>query len=444
MPPLFHVLRRYHRILRLGLPIVFGMLSQNLLNLVDTAMLGQVGNDALAAVGLATMMFWLFAAFAVGLGSAVHAQVARRVGEVDQPSAATPLNQGLVLLLVGAIPWSVLAIGFGRPLFAFLASDASWSGDGAGYLTIRLIGLGAVGANFAFRGFWTGVDRPRVYLFVLMWIHVLNAALNWVFIFGNLGVPAMGAEGAALASTVATLAGSVAHFRLLHRERGRYGFLELAGWDFDFVPLLRLAMPTGFEIMLATLSTAVFFWVAGQLGTAELAATNVLFNIAMVGMLPAMGMGMAATTLVSQALGAGDERLARRWGWDVAFVSLALGTVAAIVLALAPRSVLSLFVADASTIDLAVGATRWVTLGLVADMLGVSLYYALLGARQNKRAMVVSVVSQWTLMVPAVLLAGLVFELGLTALWASYVLGYRTMQSLAFVRLWQRTRLAVA
>ena len=121
---------RYGRIVRIAIPITLGMLSQNVLNLIDTAMLGRVNDQALAAAGMASMAFWLFAAPSIGLGSAVHALTASRAGSGQRDTAAVPVVTALATIAVIAIPWTGLSLLIGRPLFSGMAADADWAATG--------------------------------------------------------------------------------------------------------------------------------------------------------------------------------------------------------------------------------------------------------------------------------------------------------------------------
>ncbi|MDH4282081.1 MAG: MATE family efflux transporter, partial [Myxococcales bacterium] len=140
---------RRRRILALALPIIGGMLSQNVLNLVDTAMVGTLGDAALAGVGLGGFANFLLSAFILGLSAGVQAMAARRVGEGRRDETAIPLNGGLLLAVVIAIPWSVLLIALAPKYFPLLAADPSVVEQGVPYLRARLFAMFAMGMNFA-------------------------------------------------------------------------------------------------------------------------------------------------------------------------------------------------------------------------------------------------------------------------------------------------------
>jgi Na+-driven multidrug efflux pump len=180
----------------------------------------------------------------------------------------------------------------------------------------------------------------------------------------------------------------------------------------------------------------VFHVITGMVGTAELAASNVIVNLMLVGVLPAMGFGLAAMSLVGQTLGAGNIEDARRWGWEVGRISIVVVTLIAIPGMAVPEFILGFFLQDPQTLALAENPLRLVSIGMAVDALGMVLMNCLMGAGDNRRVMVVSIALQWMLFLPAAYLVGPVLGLGLLAIYAASV-GHRALQSLMLALLWR-------
>jgi putative MATE family efflux protein len=209
---------RIRTILALALPIIGGMASQNVLNLVDTAMVGFLGAPALAAVGMGSFANFMAVAFIMGLSAGVQAIASRRLGEGRREETASGLNSGLLIALFVGVPWSVLLIVFADRLFPFLVDDPEVVALGVPYFRARLVGMVAIGMNFAFRGFWNGIGQSRRYLQTLVIMHICNLILNWVLIFGHFGFPALGAFGAGVGTTIATFLGTAIYIILSVRQ----------------------------------------------------------------------------------------------------------------------------------------------------------------------------------------------------------------------------------
>ena len=425
------------RILRLALPIIGGMVSQNVLNLVDTLMVSSLGDAALAAVGIASFANFMCIAFITGLSAGVQAMSARRLGEERHAELALPLNGGLLLALGLGAPLTVALIWAAPALIGVLVKQPGVAEQATPYLEARLWGLVAVGMNFSFRGFWNGVNRSALYFRTLLVMHATNIAVSYVLIFGALGAPALGVRGAGIGSTVATFVGTAAYFALGFRHARENGFLRGLPAGETLRTMLRLALPAGVQQFFFAAGMTAFFAIIGRVGTAELAASNVLLNLLLVALLPSIGFGMASASLVGQALGRSDAADAKRWGWDVSRVAAAIVAALAVFAVIFPDALLGLFLHDPATLALARPALRIIAVGMPIDTVGLVLMHSLQGAGDTRTVLVVSFVLQWVLLLPAVYVVGPVLGLGLLSIWGVQLV-YRLIQAGVFATIWKR------
>jgi len=432
-------LARRRRIFGLALPIIGGMLSQNVLNLVDTGMVGTLGDAALAGVGLGGFANFLFSAFILGLSAGVQAMAARRVGEGRLSETAVPLNGGLLLALAIAVPWSAALIALAPEYFPLLTGDAAVVEQGVPYLQARLFAMFAMGMNFAFRGYWNAVDKSILYMRTLISMHVLNIFLNWVLIFGNLGAPELGAAGAGVASAIATVFGAASYFVLGRSYARDAGFLHGLPSRETMATIIRLAAPAGLQQFFFAAGMTVFLMLVARMGTPELAATKVIIDLMLVGILPGIGFGLAAASLAGQALGRGNAEDAKQWGWDVTKMAVLVVGALSIPAVLVPEWLLSGFIHEPSTLALAKTPLRLVAGFLFLDSVGMVLMNALIGAGDTKRVMFIGTSFQWLVFLPAVYVIGPVMGLGLVFVFAAQVI-YRGCQSLTFALMWRGGR----
>ncbi len=430
---------RRRQILALALPIIGGMASQNVLNLVDTAMVGTLGPEALAAVGMGSFVNFMAMAFVMGLSAGVQAISARRFGEGRWSETAAPLNAGLLIALTIGIPWSVLLFVNASRLFPLLVDDPAVVSLGVPYVQARFAGIAAIGMNFCFRGFWNGISQSRRYLQTLIIMHGLNIFLNWVLIFGHFGLPRLGTTGAGLGTTIATYFGSLIYVVLALRHAQGSGFLKRIANRASTVAMVRLSAPAGLQSFFFATGMTTLFWIIGQIGTRELAASNVLVQLLLVAILPGVGFGMAAASLVGQALGRGDPDDAVRWGWDVSRLAMVLVGTMALVGLVFPDLLLRIFLHEPETVALARFPLRLLGATMTVETLGGVLLNALLGAGASKTVMAVSISIQWGLFLPAAYLAGPVLGLGLSAVWIGQV-AYRCLQAVIFALIWRSRR----
>ena len=420
----------------LASPIMAGMVSQNVLNLVDTAFVGRLGETSLAAVGMGGFANWLTISLLIGLGAGVQAITSRRFGERDDEQVATGLNAALIVSFAAGIPLAIAGIAASPWMFKILVNDAAVQAVGSPYLAARFLAVPFVAANFAFRGFWNGTNRPTVYMGTLVCMHVVNIVLDYGLIFGNLGMPELGATGAGYATSISIIVGTAVYFVLGVRRGRPQGFGVLRGVFPVIGRLLRLSVPACFQQFTFSGGFVVFFIIAGRIGTQELAASNVILNLLLVCILPGLGLGLAGASLVGQALGRGDKEDARRWGREVLLIGFLATGGLGLVLALGAETWLTLFMPTSpETVAMAVaplmlvGFTQWIEPVVVNNLLT--------GVGDTVAVLIISLVSQWLIFLPVAYLVAVVLQGGLVALWASMVL-YRALSLTASLIRFQR------
>ncbi len=436
---------RSREVWALALPIIGAMSSQNVLNLVDTAMVSRIGPSSLAAVGLGSFINFMAFSAITGLAAAVQAMAARRYGEGRLHETAIPLNGGILLSLLIGLPLSALLIAAAPWIFARLNHDPEVVRQGSAYLQCRLLGIAAIGINFSFRGYWSAVKKTVLYLCTLFGICCLNILLDWLLIYGKLGLPALGVRGAGLANVISTICGTLAYCGFGWRYARGAGFGAGLPSRVQLLDLLRLGLPACLQQLLYSGGFVVLFWIVGQIGTAELAVSNVLVNITLTAILPALGFGLAAATFCGQALGRGDVEDAYRWAWDVFRASWWVYAVMALPMLLLTDPLLLLFVgshdarATARLLEIGELPLRLIGASVVLDGLGFVLMQSLLGVGASRSVMLIGVGLQWGLFLPLAYLAGPVLMLGMLPIWG-LMLCYRAAQTLSFIALWRSRR----
>ncbi|MBT8063044.1 MAG: MATE family efflux transporter [Xanthomonadales bacterium] len=419
-----------------ALPIMGGMMSQNILNLVDIAMVGRLGDAALAATGIGSFSNYLAISFIIGLSAGVQALAARRLGEERHSETAVPLNGGLALALMIGIPLCVI-LWFATPwAFGFLTSDPEVAELGIPYLQVRVLSMMAVGMNFSFRGYWSAIHMTGIYLRTLLIMHAINIFLNWVLIFGNLGAPELGVFGAGLGTTISLYIGTGLYFFFAIRHASDKGFLQQRPTLDMLWRQFRLSLPSSIQQLFFSAGLVTLVWIVGKIGTAEVAAINVLMTFHITAILPAFGIALATLTLVGNALGRNDPDDAETWGWNGAALTFVYGLVLSIILVPLAMPILGLFLTNPDTQRLAyLPMVLWAIM-IAFDTLGMVLMNALIGAGDTRRSMWISVVAQWVFFLPAAYVVGPVLGFGLLGVWVINGI-YRVGQALVCAHQWR-------
>lgn len=413
------------------------MISQNVLNLVDTAMVGHLGNDALAAVGIGGLVQFMSIAFFTGLASSVQAIASRRVGEGRIERSALPVNGAIVLTLSLGLPLCFLLFWGASWLLSKVNQDAQVLSIAVPYYQARVLSLVAVGINYAFRGFWNATNRPKLYMKTLIFMHSANVLMNYVLIYGRLGFPEMGATGAGVASCVSAFLGTVTYFYLGWTQSRQHGFLRALPSSDVYRSLANLLVPTGTQQFFFATGMTIFFALVGMVGTQEVAITHVLVNLLLTVLLIQIGFGLASGSLAGQSLGADDKEEAKAWVGRVSRLGFLVAVVLSLVMFFLPRIILAPFIQDPETLEMAVWPLRIIALTLPFDAIGMITMQSLLGVGDAKNVMFLSLVTQWLFFLPAVYLVGPNWMWGLEAIWIVHAV-YRVLQAGSFVYVWQR------
>jgi multidrug resistance protein, MATE family len=409
--------QRLQRILSIGVPIIGGMLSQSLINLVDAAMVGRLGDVALAAVGLGGYASFVMVSMVMGLSSGVQALVARHHGAGQHKRLHEPLMAGLLSAVILALPLSVFFIFMAPYLINHLTDNPEVAAIATPYFQWRAAATIAVAMNFVFRGYWSGIGETRRYLQTLLFMHSINIIVSYLLVFGIGHWPGIGAVGSGIGTALALVFGTALYsWTTFTNKRERLGQITLPTRT-TLIQLGRLAWPNCAQQTLFALGISVLFWIIGRIGTGEQAIAHILISLQLMLILPAVGMGIAATSLVSHALGAGNQQDAYRWGWEVVRVAMFTLTILGIPLWLLPVPVLNLFTHEQNLIELGTAPLRLTGLIIIFEVTAMVLTQALLGAGASRKVLRINLAMQWGMLLPLAYLTGPVLGFGLFGIW---------------------------
>ncbi|MBG90340.1 MAG: MATE family efflux transporter [Actinobacteria bacterium] len=429
-------LDRFRTIIRIAVPIIGGMLSQNLLNFVDTAMIGNLGDPALAAVGVAGFLFFWASSIQYGLAEATQVLVARYFGAQDPQRQYQSLYNGLVGCTLLAIVISGLGWYLAPILFQVMSPDPMVQSLGVTYLRWMILGLVPFAINGCFRSYWNGINQPMRFTRILVVTHICNIFLNWLFIFGHWGMPALGVKGAALGSALSYGLGSVLYLLSAHA----WGVLSQLRKDAKFelellLTQIKLATPSATRQWWFTAGLLVFFWVAGQIGVQAAAITQVLIVLAFLVILPGVGFGVASLSLVSQALGRKDPQDAQRWAYEVALIAGLITIVVGGIASMYPYAILGLFIHDPETLEMAIIPFQLDCLTIWVEVIGLVILQSLIGVGRAFTVMKVSLLCQWLIFVPIGYILGVIYHVGITWVLMAWI-SHMMVATLIYIWLW--------
>ncbi len=430
-------INRLRTILLLGLPITGGMLSQSLINLVDTAMVGRLGEQSLAAIGAANYAIFVSFALINGLSVAVQSRVARHYGCGNRDRLLEPVSSGILASLFVGTPLTIVLLLFSEAILGFFNLDDAVAALALDYFQIRILSLPAAMMMLTFRGFWNGCNTPFNFLRILIITHLINALVSYLLIFGIGSITPLGLSGAAIGTLIAMYFGALTNTLNMQKYAKEEQLPNPRPTQNRMLLFYRQAWPDSAQQTLFALGMCVFFALIARMGSDALAISHVLVNLSLLLILPGIGLGMAATTLINHAIGAGDRQTAWRWGWDVVLVALGLLSVLSLPLLFFPGQVLAIFLGDNSVlIQQGHRPLQLAGIGIIVDGVTLVLTQALLGTGSNRTVLQVRFITLWLITLPLTWFTGLHLGLGLVAIWCIQIL-QRLLSSVAFTFIWQ-------
>lgn len=307
----------YGEILRVGLPLVAGMASSTVMQFTDRYFLAYYSVDAIAAAlpaSLASMTIMLTMMGLCGYVTVLVAQymgagAPRRIGPALWQGIWCAILCGLVLI---AMWWTA------PPLFAYAGHEAHIQAMEVDYFRILTTGSGFALLSATFGSFFSGRGQTRPVMVANIAAALLNIPLDYLFIFGGLGIPSMGIVGAGIATVIGWIFGAAILGCLVFTRKNDALYGVRTGWRFEgdmFRRLLRFGLPSGFNLFLELIGTTWFAMELGIFGTVALAASNIAFSINSLIFVPALGVNMAVSSLVGQAMGRQKPLEAERVAW---------------------------------------------------------------------------------------------------------------------------------
>lgn len=399
------------------------------MNFTDRMFLLWYDTSAVAAVLPAGMVQWTMVAFAMGLVSFVTTFVAQYEGAGARHRIGPVLGQAYWTSLL-FIPPLMATIPFAYHLFRAFDHPPHLANMEARYYHVAMISAAAMLFSAIQAGFFTGRGETRAVMLVDLVAALLNVVLDYVWIFGHLGFPEGGLEGAAWATTVAQWAKVIMFGALMSSSRyAEYHLRDGRRFEWPlFVRLWRYGAPNGLQWFLEGAGFTGFLLMVGKLGEMATAATNLAVNVNSVAFIPPMGLAAAVTTLVGQELGANRPRRAARAAWTAfQLAAVYTGTLAAIYI-LAPDVFLWAYAAGIDPADFAilretvVILLRFVAIYCIFDAMNLVFSGALRGAGDTRFILIVgllmsplpTVVTWWGM---EVWQGGLIFSWVVVTLW---------------------------
>lgn len=301
-------------LLRLTAPLLVTGMGQMMLGIVDTAIVGRLGEVELGAVGLGNNIYFTVAVLGLGWMLALDPLVAQAVGAGEPDEARSIYWQGIWVAGIGTLPLSLAIVAFTVSL-GHLGVPAETVGEAVPYLLARAVSIFPFLVLIACRSFLQAHEITRPMVTGVVVANALNVPLSYALVFGvpQIGFSGYGAMGAGIASAIATVVQAallINALRAIWGEHRGYRPVELA----VIKKLLKLGTPIGLQLVAEVGSFAIVAVLMGNLGTRALGSHQVALTLISFTFQLAIALGSATSVRVGHAIGKGDARATRRSG----------------------------------------------------------------------------------------------------------------------------------
>ncbi len=340
-------------LLRLAVPIALSNLVVSGVNMLDTVMVGRLGQVEIAAVALGNQVYFLFMLLLFGISSGAGIFTAQYWGARDLPGVRRTAGFSIALGLGASLLYMAAAMAFPRLILGLYSPDPAVVELGSRYLRVAAASYPPTALSFALGLSLRGTERVRLPLASTIVGFGSNLVLNWALIFGKLGAPALGVEGAAIATVAARwIEATVLAVGAWARRMPPAGTpRELFSWNRAWVArFLMVAFPVILNEVAWSLGITFYNGIFARVGTGAVASFNIVNTINQLGMVLFFGTANASAVMLGKAIGEGDLPRARDWAKRFADLGVALGAVAGSLLAASGFLVPLLFKVDEATV----------------------------------------------------------------------------------------------
>jgi putative MATE family efflux protein len=435
-------------LIRFSIPLFLGNLLQTLYNTVDTIWVGKfLGPDALAAVSVSFPIIFVLVSLVMGITMATTVLVAQYKGANNEDMMRKTINNSIFLLSISAVFITIVGILFHRSILVLMNTPQVLINPASGYLNIIFAGLIFTFGYNVISAVLRGLGDSRTPLRFLFYTTMINIVLDPIFIFGLGPIPRMGINGAALATVISQAVSFLLAVRYLDRVDH---FLTIRISDFKYdgeltKKIIKIGLPAGIQQTVVALGSTVMMSVVNSFGPLIVAAWGAAGKIDSFSFMPSMSIGLAASSLTAQNIGAGKyDRVKQVMKWASVLSLIITGFVTCLVWFF-PEELLSMFTSDDALLRegakiLRILGVSYIPFGMLWVSNGI-----IRGAGDTFITMLISIFSLWVVRVPVAYYLSKFTPLGSNGIWIAMTISsiLSTLLSVGyyFTGRWKKARI---
>lgn len=423
--------------IQLSIPIVAGQLGQLMMSVVDNIMVGKIGAQALAAASIANAIFTLIMVVGFGLTMAVTPLTSIALGAGKDEECGVVLRQGIIVNLFSGFLLCGVVFLLSQTI-QYLNQPEEIVGSAVIYMNVLGLSIIPMMIFQSYRQFAEGVSYLKPAMIIMLFANLVNILANWIFIYGNLGMPPLGLTGAGIATISSRIFMAVALMIVIMQSPKMKRFdptLNYRKINFPMIRrLLTIGIPAGFQYFFEVGAFAASAIMVGWMGTMPLAAHQIALNLASISFMIAMGISSAGTIRVSNAVGRKDVAGTRSAGFSATFLCIVFMASAGLVFILFRFFLPALYLREPAIIEISANLLIIVAFFQISDGTQAVGLGILRGITDMKIPTLITFAAYWLIGLPCGYLLAFKLNMGIYGIWYGLLISLTTSASLMMVR----------
>jgi len=411
---------------KLAVPVIIGQLGVIMMGVVDSLMVGELGADYLAAAALANHIVILILIIGLGVSMTVTPLVAISIGAEKHDEAQMLFKQSLVVNSVFGIVMTILIV-FGSELIQYLNQPPLVVKYASSYTKILSISIIPWMIYQSYKQFIEGLSITHPPMVVTIIANIVNAFVNWILIFGNLGFPKLELDGAGIATSASRIFMVIVLILYVNGSKRFKEFdvsLIIRKYNSAIIKkILRLGLPSGFQYFFEVGAFSFAVVMVGWLGAKSLAAHQIAMNLASISFMAVTGISAAGGIRVGNAVGKGDLKETRRAGFSTLILGISIMFCAGLVFILLRNYLPKLYIFDHEVIMIASSLLVIASIFQIFDgtqAVGIGI---LRGLTDVKMPTIITFIAYWVISLPIGYVLGFTFGFGVQGVWVGLLIG---------------------
>lgn len=386
----------YRQTFSIAWPSAVESVLVGLVGMIDTMMVGSIGPEAIAAVGITNQPKFIFLAIIFSLNIGVTAIVARKKGEDNREAANRVLHQAVILCsLISAIS-TFVGIVYARPIIRFAGAGADIIDDAAAYFQIIMAGMFFNCLLLTINAAQRGAGKTKISMRTNLTANFINILFNYLLIGGHFGFPRLGVRGAAIATVLGFFVGFLLSLRSVLQQDQFLSLLSHSGWKFEKETLLtmwKVSSSALIEQLCMRFGFFMYVKIVASLGTTAFATHQICMNIINISFCFGDGLSVAASSLVGQSLGARRPDMAIVFAKACQRIAFVIACCLMVVFFAARRYMMMAFTDDAAIISQGMQIILVIGITCLIQTSQVVILGCLRGAGDTKYTAMISLIS---------------------------------------------------